>query len=395
MTVRLSRFTLVRLVLVSMGLVSVFYALYILNQPEPLYQMLMVCRVFLLTSILLSFSLNRIKLDRWTALPLIYAGYALMRSYWGGGNFLVETLTVLTWPLLFVLMYSHTNAQLQNSPQLLQREQRRNNRIFIAIELVLAVASVPLLQRHLSGNGRAGEVVFPVYFFLTLLPLVLYYFPKTKFLWALPCFFLVLSTKRTGILTIVFGLFLAQVSQYHRLDSLRKKAKKIWGTILLAAAFAAGFLFVVRTFHLDILERFLNLSQDGGSGRNEIWASVLLHYFDGTMSQRLFGRGFQAVTELKLTGRAILAHNDYLEILYDYGIMGLLLLLAWLVQLSYLFRRAWRTKLAILPSYAYALCCVLFLSVFSYLLIQSDLMLFMACYLGTATATITTGKKGR
>lgn len=162
---------------------------------------------------------------------------------------------------------------------------------------------------------------------------------------------------------------------------------------MLSAAFAAGFLFVAQSFQLEILERFLSLSQDGGSGRNEIWASILLHYFDGTTTQRLFGRGFQAVTELKLTGRAILAHNDYLEILYDYGIVGLLLLLAWLVQLAYLYRRAWTAKLTILPSYTYALCCVLFLSVFSYLFIQSDLMLFMAFYLGIATATISAGSK--
>ena len=393
MTVRLNRFTLVRLVLVFMGLVSLSYGLYILNQPESLYQALMVFRVLLLTAILLGFSLNPIRIDRWTIFPMIYAGYVLFRSYWGGGNLVVQTLTILTWPLLYLFMYSHAAGRPEKNPRQLYLEQRKNNRILILFELSLALVCIPLLQRHLSGNGRAGEVVFPVYFFLTLLPLILYFFPKSKFFWILPCFFIVLSTKRTGILTIVFGLFLAQISNYHLMDSLRKKARLIWSTIVLSAAFAAGLLLVTRSFQLGILERFLSLSQDGGSGRNEIWASILLHYFDGTTTQRLFGRGFQAVTELKLTGRAILAHNDYLEILYDYGIIGLLLLLAWLVQLAYLYRRAWKAKLAILPSYTYALCCILFLSVFSYLFIQSDLMLFMASYLGIAAATISADHK--
>ena len=107
MTVRLNRFTLVRLVLVFMGLVSLSYGLYILNQPESLYQALMVFRVLLLTAILLGFSLNPIRIDRWTIFPMIYAGYVLFRSYWGGGNLVVQTLTILTWPLLYLFMYSH------------------------------------------------------------------------------------------------------------------------------------------------------------------------------------------------------------------------------------------------------------------------------------------------
>ena len=393
MTVRLNRFTLVRLVLAFMGLVSLSYGLYILNQPEALYQTLMVSRVLLLAAILLGFSLNPLRIDRWTILPVTYAGYVLFRSYWGGGNFVVQTLTILTWPMLYLFMYSHTAARPSKTPRQLTLEQRKTNRILILFEFCFALVCIPLLQRHLSGNGRAGEVVFPVYFFLTLLPLILYFFPKFKFFWILPCLFIVFSTKRTGILTIVRGLFLAQISNYHLMDSLRKKVRQIWSTIVISAAFAAGFLFVARSFHLEILERFLSLSQDGGSGRNEIWASILLHYFDGTTTQRLFGRGFQAVTELKLTGRAILAHNDYLEILYDYGIVGLMLLLMWLVQLAYLYRRAWKAKLTILPSYTYTLCCVLFLSVFSYLFIQSDLMLFIAFYLGIATATISDSSK--
>ena len=135
MTVRLNRFTLVRLVLAFMGLVSLFYGLYILNQPEALYQTLMVSRVLLLAAILFGFSLNPIRIDRWTIFPMIYAGYVLFRSYWGGGNFVVQTLTILTWPLIYLFMYSHTAARHEKNPRQLYLEQRKTNRILVLFEL--------------------------------------------------------------------------------------------------------------------------------------------------------------------------------------------------------------------------------------------------------------------
>ena len=152
-------------------------------------------------------------------------------------------------------------------------------------------------------------------------------------------------------------------------------------------------VFLVQTFNLNVLQRFMEISEDGGSGRIQIWGRVYLSYASGSIFERLFGQGYQSVTSLMLTGRAILAHNDYLEILHDYGIIGIVLFSIWLFQVLSNFVKMWYRRDRFLPSYCYTLSAMILLSVLSYFFIQAYLINVTACYLGIVMALSTNNKK--
>lgn len=385
MSCKITRFSVIRIVFVLMGMVSIVYAMYVLDKPDLLYKVLLVCRVMLFSMIFVGFYFIKIKIDINTIIPLCFSVYTLIRSYIDGGSILNKTLTIMIWPLIYVLFYSHIRS-VKPDDNRINIERKKTERILMIIMLTLTVCCIPLIQRHLSGNGRAGEVIFPVYFFLTIISIILLVFPNNKALWVLPFLMIILSTKRNGLLIIAGGFLAAQIAEYHLAGTLKEKWKKILILIVTLVIACIVFFMLVRYFDLDILERLSALSEDGGSSRNKIWVRVIDDYKDGSILQYIFGKGYQSVTKMMLTGRSILAHNDYLEILHDYGAIGLALCMVWILQIIIAFVKAWKKKISFLPSFTYTMCSMLLLSLFSYLLIQSYLMNYTAAYLGIAVS---------
>lgn len=376
------------MVFVLMCFVSIIYGVYMLDQSYNIYITLNISRVLLLLMVCFGFKYNPPCCDKNTFSIIIYSLYILGRSIIGGGSVLMQTLTIIIWPLIYLLFYSHT-INVMRHPKGKSRNDKLFRKIVIIYILVMAIVSLPLILLHLTGQGRAGEVIFPVYFFLTIIPIVILLFRKKKLLWFLPCLMIVLTTKRVGLLIITIGIFLSQIAEYHRENTLKKKWKRLLGiTLALLAAFIS-LVILVKMLNLDIFERFLELSGDGGSGRNKIWARVYLDYSKGNSIELLFGKGYESVANLMLTGRAILAHNDYLEILHDYGVIGLFLISIWIVQILKCFIKMWKYRDTTLPSFCYSICAIILLSIFSYLFIQSYLMNFIASYLGIVMALST------
>lgn len=66
-----------------------------------------------------------------------------------------------------------------------------------------------------------------------------------------------------------------------------------------------------------------------GSGRSNFWLNVLEGWNDSTVFNKIFGLGFFSTvsTVQERSGPAIYAHNDYLETLHNFGILGLSLFL--------------------------------------------------------------------
>ena len=385
---------MIRMTFVLMCCVPIIYSIYILDQPYFLYRFLMGIRILLLLSICFSFRFNRIIIDKNTIILMIYSIYALVRSVIGGGDLLNQTLTIMTWPLIYLIFYSYTK-RIEEAPKGYSKNLVKIKRILFVYLIAMTVVSIPLILRHLSGNGRAGEVIFPVYFLLTVLSLIMLFFYPKKWLWVFPCIMIVLTTKRTGLLTIVVGIFLFQISEYHRDNTLKKKWRRLLMIVLMVLVAGLALIAIVRALNLDIFERFMELSEDGGSGRNQIWFQVYLDYKNGTFLELLFGQGYQSVTKMMLTGRAILAHNDYLEILHDYGVIGLILISVWLIQVVFCFFKTWRKRNILLPSFSYTISTISLLSLLSYLFIQSYLMIFIAAYLGIVMAVESKQSKRR
>jgi murein biosynthesis integral membrane protein MurJ len=111
-------------------------------------------------------------------------------------------------------------------------------------------------------------------------------------------------------------------------------------TIILLSYLVIALLSIVAaiTLHLSIFDRFLNSDLTSLNGRTDLWAALLSH-FDPT---RLQGYGFQAsdllLAKLQVSSGTTgvvgtVAHNLYLEMMYNYGLIGLtFLLLTFIVQ---------------------------------------------------------------
>ena len=71
----------------------------------------------------------------------------------------------------------------------------------------------------------------------------------------------------------------------------------------------------------SLYTRFSRISADGGAGRAYIWSAIIDAYFENSILWQIFGSGYYGVINL-MRGAVVGAHNDYLEALYNYGIVG-------------------------------------------------------------------------
>lgn len=81
-----------------------------------------------------------------------------------------------------------------------------------------------------------------------------------------------------------------------------------------------------------LIMRFMSEDLSSGSGRTEIWETGIKTFFAKDNWTILFGAGEgQASKMVFLDGKYWSPHNNYLEMLYNYGIIGLILFIVWLI----------------------------------------------------------------
>ena len=126
---------------------------------------------------------------------------------------------------------------------------------------------------------------------------------------------------------------------------------------------------------MQIFERFSRLSTDGGSGRDVIWNIVLQAYKESNFMERLFGHGFQSVYySLRPGGFSRFAHNSYIEYLYDYGIIGLAILLVFVMSMIVFTVKLMNRKSKYTPVMGLLLVITIFLGMFSYFFEESNII---------------------
>jgi hypothetical protein amacA2_00589 len=329
-------------------------------------------QTFTIMCLLLQEMLNarRIKLWGTNIILWLLIIYQFIVSLNKGTIYLPYTfIDIVLWPLS-IITYSEyvyrTNI-----------ETEKQNKSLIYYCLMCAV-SIPLIMIHLTGNGNIGQVIFLTYFCLTALPLVLLLVEKEKYrnLCIVFCVaILVASTKRTGTMALLFGLFVMAVLNAHIQGSLRKKWKQYFSIFLVICIGSIVLLYLDKNSSLQIFERFSRLSTDGGSGRDVIWNIVLQAYKESNFMERVFGHGFQSVYySLRPGGFSRFAHNSYIEYLYDYGIIGLALLLVFVMSMIVFIVKLMNRKSKYTPVMGLLLVITIFLGMFSYFFEESNII---------------------
>lgn len=184
----------------------------------------------------------------------------------------------------------------------------------------------------------------------------------------------VLSGKRTAIIAVAFVIFLMIYQNV-------KNNKKL--IILLFIALMVSFHY----YGDSLLERFdyvtmrlQGIQDDGGSGRADLYSSFLEDdiYDLFSFPEAFIGEGFRGFSRKHIGIDAV--HNDYLEMMYSYGILGFIYMIYMLI---YFIKKIKFMKY--MPDIRNAYCCFLFLfimysmtgGVFSFIYSSIPLYLFI------------------
>ncbi len=196
------------------------------------------------------------------------------------------------------------------------------------------------------------------YSMLVLIPLGLYAFRGTKIIRILVPIVLsgliLYSSKRGAI--IILGIVLSYII-FKTLGSA--SGLKKW--ILIIACFVAIYFATTRLniLELNFLQRF---NQEGGSGRDIIYSSILDSIGSFSFGELLVGRGFYSVQEFlnRIFKIPLWAHNDWLQIAHDLGLLGLTSYTLLLLSLFYLYK--WVNKRGKYEGFIIFACLLIWIS---------------------------------
>lgn len=268
----------------------------------------------------------------WLALLLLnFFGYLFVGVFGEGFNgiYFSQITAILTAVLPFFPFYYFAYKGCISKEQLL--------RFFVMI-LPIAIASFYFKRTALISESLSDNVVTnTAYFFVALIPYVFLWGKRKMFssiIFVILLFFIIQSAKRGAL---IVGVISALVFIYYQLTTVNPR-KKLQSFII---SIIGVLLFVNFTYDFYVSNEFLiNRIQKidgGGSGRDIIYSNLLNHWLDSnSILSYLFGFGF--VSTIKYSGTGNLAHNDWLELLTNFGLLGVLVYLsAFYASLRFLF----------------------------------------------------------
>ena len=203
--------------------------------------------------------------------------------------------------------------------------------------LLLPVFSIaPMMQSilmHIGGTEFGRDSVLAISVFLPLVLMLNGKYTKLILL-IIILYWSVISAKRTAVLCAALALFFFLLSEILSFTAKRTYTFMAISILLFGVGFISYSKYPEFASQVDIvIERFDNAEENKSNiERTDMYLGTLNAYDSSSLLERLFGHGYKA-TEKELYGRP--THNDLLEILYDYGVITLLLYVFFLFGLLY------------------------------------------------------------
>lgn len=231
-------------------------------------------------------------------------------------------IDLAAWPFVFILTYNFAcNTEVPKS--------------FKKITILGCAIIVGITGYNISKMGSIGvnPAVGGVSYCVALLPLIFMSFSRrnARIATAIILFIVMMSTKRTSFLALLLGIFMYLISDALIQEMPRKKFNKMIGLMSLVVIAVIVGIYMIEQSDLEIIREFAS-GDETMSGRTLLWNRILA-YFDNQDSVRKFlGNGMHAVKyKINPYGLGWFAHNSFIETLYDYGVVGLIILVSFLV----------------------------------------------------------------
>lgn len=257
-----------------------------------------------------------------------------------------------------------------------------NSRI-IALTIPIYFVVFQSVRAYFVQNTDDTALISTAYYALFLMPFA--FMIKRKWLmWFLVCIIfltVVLSSKRAGFISFI-GALIVYAYLTIKIDNKGdgSRLKYLLTFVLVVIIGLQLFNSFISTNDIHLLDRLATMSEDGGSGRDEVYAYTWGLLMDSDLLSLLFGHGFNTVVHYSILGLS--AHTDFLETPFDYGIVGMIIYIIFYFRLFKYYKILKRYNPNYAPIFLSTLFITLVLSAFAHLIIYPTHYLFFCMYWG-------------
>lgn len=199
------------------------------------------------------------------------------------------------------------------------------------------------------------------------------------------CLVVFISNKRTGLIAILFALVAYYLIKAKMNGSIVSFIKRIsLGSIFLLVLLFV-FSLIDSKYQLGVFLRLDQIFEDGGSGRTVIYEYVFNEIMESNLFNILLGHGTASITTLKMGLSS--AHNDFLNIYYEYGLTAVLLIVFFYFSLVASLKKMIDAGYVNSSCFAFSIIISLFFSFFSANLDNQSFSLILAVYWGVELAS--------
>lgn len=222
---------------------------------------------------------------------------------------------------------------------------------------------------HQAGAGRINSI----YYLVLLLPFIISLKNKKTRIFLLLLLFVAtaISLKRAALIVIIVGLFVY-------IHNNSKNKNRFLKLTIVGILFIIGLYFVQTKLNLDVINRLKSSFDDGGSGRMSIYLYLLNNIFSRGFLSFAIGDGFYGV--INLVGST--AHNDFFEIFYDFGFIGLFFYINIYIQLFKFYFLMKHDNYRFSCQYLVSIISFFIMSTFSHVIMIPTYMMFICLFWG-------------
>ena len=235
---------------------------------------------------------------------------------------------------------------------------------YFMVLCLLYYQSYSILEIYFTSKDRLANS--GAYVVICLLPIIL--LSKSNLIKGISILasvvIVIMSYKRGGVFALAAGIVAYfYIGYFYR----QKRIGKLYVGITLLLVLV-GTIFYVFDFLGDVgsdylLERMESISDDQGSSRTQIWLKTIDMISNSSFPELFLGHGFNMVETD--SPYHIMAHNDLLEIAYDYGIPIMIIVILMISRLILLCLRMANDKSQYAAPLAFSIAELLVLSMIS------------------------------
>ena len=289
-----------------------------------------------------------------------------------------KLLLLLFWPLMYLVFYIFS----VNNPS----SDKFIMRLFMCLAVICCCMFVFIFDYRNAIPTRSaisGETLASlnqIYYPLSLLPWILM-IRKSTFRFICISIIAVLvfySMKRTALIAFSLSIIAYLAVQFIMRPRMR--------LIYLISPLILTSIIVMLFYYYDEMHggyfsyRFSNVLDDQGSGRLEIYRDTIAMICGSSSFDLFMGHGFDMVAVDSLYGLS--AHCDWLEVIYDFGLIGLILYTLMHILLIVNARSLIRAKAPFAAAFSAAYILFHVISITSHLIIYPSYFIFIVTFWG-------------